>query len=361
VSQPFNRPSSLFRRRLCPGSARMEAGLPEETSEPAERGRLLHAWAAHFLAPTKQPQPATPMDAAGKAMVDAYVSAVWNQKPPRPGAELVVEHRVNLDHLGMPDGGTVDAAWIVPALEAVVLDLKTGWGYVDPPQHSDQAKAYVSGVAHDFGTPKVTFGFVQDQAGDPRFAVFGPTEIDEIDRLLSAVVSATLPVDAPLVPGEKQCANCKARHACPARNGAVVATQEAYGELTSAAIVRAMTPAERGAWWARIIEARKRLQDIERLFHDTAVAEGLAVDGYRIGEGKRGYRVWTDAAQALARGRMLALETGKDPDDLAEQRVRSPAEFDKILGKSARVRQALDPITTQPPGNQTLLQNTREQ
>src|SRR5690348_5859663 len=36
-------PSNLLRRQKCPGSARMEMDLPEETTLDAEEGRLLHA------------------------------------------------------------------------------------------------------------------------------------------------------------------------------------------------------------------------------------------------------------------------------------------------------------------------------
>jgi hypothetical protein len=37
-------PSNLRRRFLCPGSARLEAGIPDEDSEDALRGRLLHKY-----------------------------------------------------------------------------------------------------------------------------------------------------------------------------------------------------------------------------------------------------------------------------------------------------------------------------
>lgn len=39
--------SNLFRRALCPGSATLEAGLPEEDSEQSREGQLLHDYSAH--------------------------------------------------------------------------------------------------------------------------------------------------------------------------------------------------------------------------------------------------------------------------------------------------------------------------
>src|SRR6266851_8455600 len=47
MNRPVTSASSLFRRALCPGSARMEAGLPEEDSEDSREGQLLHNYAAH--------------------------------------------------------------------------------------------------------------------------------------------------------------------------------------------------------------------------------------------------------------------------------------------------------------------------
>src|SRR5215471_18843839 len=41
------RPSNLRRRYLCPGSGRMEAGLPDEDSPLAREGRLLHSYWAN--------------------------------------------------------------------------------------------------------------------------------------------------------------------------------------------------------------------------------------------------------------------------------------------------------------------------
>lgn len=47
-NRPVTSASNLFRRALCPGSARLEYGLPEEDSEQSREGQLLHDYAAHL-------------------------------------------------------------------------------------------------------------------------------------------------------------------------------------------------------------------------------------------------------------------------------------------------------------------------
>ena len=44
VPRATTTPSNLRRRELCPGSARMEAGLPDEDSNEARAGRLFHRY-----------------------------------------------------------------------------------------------------------------------------------------------------------------------------------------------------------------------------------------------------------------------------------------------------------------------------
>jgi hypothetical protein len=47
MSRALTSASNLFRRQLCPGSARMEEGLPDEDSEMSREGTLLHDYAAN--------------------------------------------------------------------------------------------------------------------------------------------------------------------------------------------------------------------------------------------------------------------------------------------------------------------------
>lgn len=58
--RPVTSASNLFRRALCPGSERMEYGLPEEDSEQSREGRLLHDYSNRreldraFLTPSQR-------------------------------------------------------------------------------------------------------------------------------------------------------------------------------------------------------------------------------------------------------------------------------------------------------------------
>ncbi len=352
-----NSPSVLFRRLLCPGSRRMEREMPDDAGPAAIRGRILHSWAAHRLQPTLFPAPIEPLTDPENDLITYYIGAVRSFAPTASG--LIVEHRLSLQELGIIEGGTIDAAWVdLSAGTGVVHDLKTGQVAVKPPAINWQLIAYAFGLMTNFGLNQVDAIVIQpllDQDARIRVARFTRERLWSLSLTIEDGIAATEDPAAPLIPGPEQCEYCRARFKCEARNAAVAATQT-YGALVNREAVRGMTPAQRGYWWPRIVEARKRLEEIEDLFSTSVIDEGMDVEGFAIIAGKRGNRKWTNPEAALDTGRAIALSAGIDPDRLIEMRIKSPGEFDEVLGKSKPVRDRLEPLITQTDGKPKLAQ-----
>ncbi|HYG67730.1 MAG TPA: DUF2800 domain-containing protein [Anaeromyxobacteraceae bacterium] len=357
----MNSPSVGFRRRLCAGSGWAEAGKPDTGGHDAARGRIRHAWAAHLLMPSVHAEPAEPLSEDERQDVEAYVALVWKHYcfHASAGAILVVEQRVDLAEIGIPHGGTIDAAIVVPGVCAYGYDYKSGRSYVEAPKHNDQCKAYAWGLAHHFGVPVVSFSIVQGAAHDfVREMVWNAAQLAVIEKEWKAITAAALDPNAPRTPGERQCHDCRAKATCPERNAAITGATQ-FAKLHNADAVRAMTPAERGMWYALVQQGRARLEEIAKLMEETIVAESLPIDGFRVGPGKRGHRKWVDEIAALSVGRRIAIEKGRDPSALVTERVGSPSDFDKVLGTGADVKHRLSPLIEQPEGKMTLIQNTR--
>lgn len=353
-----NSPSVLHRRLLCAGSANAERGLPDTPSEAGARGTLGHAWSAHRLKPDDFGAPLEALTDAESEAVGYYVGVVRAMSP-AAHAVLLVEHRVRLEEIGIIEGGSIDAAWIDTAERCgVLLDFKSGHVPVKGPRYNPQAIAYSLGLLAAFGLEYVDAVIVQpamDEANRVRVHRFTRADLWAHGVAIEEGIAATKDPAAPRVPGPEQCEHCRARFTCVERTAAIESTQR-YTSLTNAEAVRAMSPAARGYWWPRILEARKRLEEIEALFGSTVLEHRLDVEGFAIVPGKRGHRRWVDADAALVTGRGIALARGLDPDALIETKVKSPAEFDAILGKSQPVREKLEPLVTQFAGAPRLVQ-----
>lgn len=329
----INGPSVLHRRAACPGSARQEEGKPDAGSEAADRGDRLHALAYRVMA-----EGASLLAEVDAEDADAIAFALERAEEMRgrAGAEarLASELHVDLAGLGILAGGTVDFAFIVPGGPAWAGDYKFGRSWVDHPRWNWQAKAYAWGLREAYGCTEVTFGIAQPAAEDRhrwREVTWSADEVGEIGEAIRRIVAATALEDAPLLAGD-HCAFCRARSSCPAR-----------AEITAGMVVlrspleamRAMDPSQRRVIYERLAVALEQLGDVRAAIEEEALAGRLEIDGYQIGTGRRS-RSWADEAVASAALLRLAHEYGKDPTALVKSVVSSPAEAERILGRSAK-------------------------
>jgi hypothetical protein len=161
--------------------------------------------------------------------------------------------------------------------------------------------------------------------------------------------------DPPRNPGE-HCIFCKGKDACPAR-------QEFAAQLSilrdPSALFFAADPVARRALWEKISHAMSVLGKAKDDIVAVAVRENLLIDGYHIGAG-RGSREWALESEAKAALTALAVEKGLDPGVVEVTRIISPAEADKIIGKSKAVRERLEPLITKTEGKPTIVPDFHE-
>jgi Protein of unknown function (DUF2800) len=220
MNRPTTTASNLFRRALCPGSARLEAGLPDEESEQSREGTLLHDYAAHpeydraMLKPNQRDLLEL-ADTLTKTAIDRVETGIGELgKPVHDYKERYYGTEVI--------SGTPDRVLYYPET-ILVIDRKFGYGIVERADLNLQLRVYAV-LTWVSNYKDVYVAIVQPRASyDERITIARYTSEDVEDarqQILSILTAAQSP-DAPLVPGEEQCRYCKAKLTCPAFREAI--------------------------------------------------------------------------------------------------------------------------------------------
>jgi hypothetical protein len=263
------------------------------------------------------------MQDCGQAYVD-YVDAVN-----RDAQGLWVEQRVSFGGaIGLAtdadDGfGTADAI-VARGSELIVVDLKCGRGVDVQAEDNPQLQLYaigalelLDGVAGDFDTVRCVI--VQPRAGGVKEWViskadlyqwagsFGVDTVTQVQRARDAAHSGFGPgLYDHLSPGEKQCRFCPAKATCPAlRNEVALQVQGAITVPMSADEFAALDPVKPAADTSAeyLAGALTKVDLIEdwckavRAEAERRLLAGDEVPGFKVVQGKRGNRGWTDAAE----------------------------------------------------------------
>jgi hypothetical protein len=349
-------PSGAHRWMRCPASPALEAPYPDDSSPYAAEGTLAHLLASEELDGTK---PAAErigekhtidgfdfmVDKVMVAYVEDYVKLVREYAQ---GGVLLVEQRVPIGHMtGETDAtGTSDAVIIHAAEKRLtVVDLKYGMGVKVYADGNEQAMMYALGAMEAY-----------EQLGDfddicmvihqPRLNHVAEHWIRADDLMafakkVSSGAEATRNDKAEPVPGEKQCKFCKAKSRCPALQAIVdettdeIATADDFADLGDNALSIAMGRVDLIEQWCKSIRA-----EVER-----RLTKGLDVTGYKLVEGRKGNRAWSDAKDAQDR-----LSAVLKRDELYEEKFISPATAEKLLKKDPEGLKLLDELTHRPEG-----------
>ena len=167
-----------------------------------------------------------------------------------------------------------------------------------------------------------------------------------------AAVSAGLP-DAPLVPSTKGCRWCKAKATCPALAAEVTEVFDAVDpdDVPTDDLAAAMNMVERIEGWCKAVRA-----ETERRLLD-----GREVFGWKLVQGKRGNRAWTDktAAEAILKGMRVPHDRMYDysvisptaADKLAKEGVIGPRQWPKVqeLITQAEGKPSVAPVSDKRP------------
>ncbi len=270
---------------------------------------------------------------------EVYLAEVHYHLDRLPGSELLIERTVHpLPGREEEMYGTGDAMVIQPFGELVVADFKYGKGVQVDIDWNDQLMYYGLGglrAVGEFDVSHVTLVIVQprgihEDGPVRRWTVSVDMLLDFADQLASAA-DATKAPDAPLVPGD-HCRFCPAAARCTALRQLVV--QEAIAEFPDDAdaptirlpdvddpleLARAKAIANAAEFWAK--EVNTLLQH--------ALERGMDVPGYKLVR-KKANRKWRDAADVERR---LRNKVGVSKKDTHTQKLKSPRQIEKVVGK----------------------------
>ena len=246
----LNSPSSFFRRRLCPGSRRMEENIPDTDNVHSLRGTAVHSVGEMCLKENKTPgywegQIVDVIDSAGETVgikiTKEDTAALWtyvdyvSRRKEELNAEISIEERVDPGiWLGRTDvAGNLDCSLLSPD-ELEIIDYKHGSGKAievatsvnGKPQLNDQPALYAIGKLATLDWTKVPVSLpvkltiVQPRCPHPQSPIRSVTvaahELFALVDEYKALAHATDDPNAPLIPGDEQCFFCKAKSTCPA-------------------------------------------------------------------------------------------------------------------------------------------------
>lgn len=375
-------PSRAHRYIPCPGSVILEEEYPDTGSVFADEGTAAHWLASVCLQDRMDAEQYLGEEIAvgdrkfrvTRDFADHVQSYVDYVREAAEGGTLLVEKRVSITHLTGEQGagGTADAIILFPQKRLMkVVDLKFGMGVEVSAERNPQAMKYGLGAIHDYdllGTfDKVELVIHQPRIGNVSSYVASLEELEafatEVWDASEAVRTAQVMYGDPgldvkdwaemyLQPGEKQCRFCRAKATCPALADEV-ADLISGGVATAAdfaSLVVDTVDEKTGDNWLPTAMAKVGLVEdwckAVRAEVERRLIANQPVDGFKLVQGKRGPRQWTDEAKAEAALKAMRLKQA----EMYETKLISPTTAEKRLKSNPKQWEKLQSFITQSEG-----------
>jgi len=369
----FCSPSGAERWMACPGAPALEEGRPDTAGPDAAFGTVAHDVAARWLATGKKPSDAGPEFDFLRHYIEYVESRVNAYKEAGAGrVEILIEKRLDISAITTERGamGTADCILIVTwpdgRCSIDVIDLKTGMGVEVSAVENKQLMIYalaavlVYSLLSDFKEVNIVISQprIREQPSEWMTTVddlyaFGQrvTEAASIALTLRGDVAAL----SNLNPGEVQCRWCRAKSACPALQKMV--HDEVFGEFQAIEDPAAvpLTPDEKS------LDPKDRLMHLARSMARVPLIEkwclairaeverelldGHPVEGFKLVEGRKGPRKWTDEEAVIG---LLNME-GFTAADMYNRSLKSPAQLDKAVS-GRTIAESLKELVSQSEG-----------
>lgn len=351
---------------LCPGRRPMQAGLPDLGSKYADEGTAAHALLSDCV---RDNQPAAKMLGSTyhvntKAwpvtteMAAAVQTAIDNIKEMVGDGMLLSEQRVNYStYLGVP----TDQAWgtsdiiAMRGAELQVHDYKHGMGVEVDAEDNTQMKLYALGALQDMramGEEPTSARLVIHQPrikAAPSEWVIGIADLEawghgearraceeqqgaEHMRTSLAMTQAEWG-RVYLRPNEKSCKFCKAKSTCPALRSVVAETvfespvcePGDFEKLDAASAPKH----DDAAWLAAVLTKADLIEDYLKAVRaevERRLLIGDAVPGFKLVQGKRGNRAWSNAEEVETTLKAMRLKT----EEMYDLKLISPTSAEKL-------------------------------
>ena len=198
------KPSSAFRRNLCPGSFLLEFGQPDEFSEYAEEGQKLHELACKAL--TTQCDDPLPVEVQG------YIDFIKSL-----GGKVFehVEKKISIPRISQYSEGTPDYVCMTTNGCLHVVDFKTGYRKVHAVNNL-QLLEYAIGYMDYPGVSSIILYVYQPSISlKPAMWELSISDLNEHLVFIKEMEELSLEILAPRIPSVEACKYCKAKNICP--------------------------------------------------------------------------------------------------------------------------------------------------
>ncbi|TGV21993.1 DUF2800 domain-containing protein [Mesorhizobium sp. M00.F.Ca.ET.186.01.1.1] len=333
--------SGAHRWLHCTPSARLEATLPDTTSEAAKKGTLAHEIAElklrkQFVEPMgprkfanalknfkADPLYESDMDTHTTAYLE-YIQSIVHafSSPPY----VVVEKKVDLGAFVPESFGTSDCI-IIGGKQMHVIDYKNGQGVPVSAENNPQMMLYALGALQAYSMfyeiETVHLSIVQPKVWDePSSWSISATDLLAWGESIKPIAAKAFNGEGEYVVGD-HCGFCRARNTCRARVDRLMSVEQ-YVPMKPPLIS-----------WQEVGEVLRRAEGIVSWYNalkEAALSEvlkGGEVSGWKAVEG-RGSRQYADIDVAFA----ALKESGIDEALLYERKPLTVAALEKVLGKA---------------------------
>lgn len=346
--------SGAHRWLACPPSAKLEAGLPEYSSQAAEQGTAAHELAEWKLRRALYGASATkPVsswhDAQMDTLTDDYVAFVQERlrdvRQTCADPQVLIEQRLDFSHV-VPGGfGTGDCVIIAePVLH--IIDLKYGQGVMVEAEQNPQLMLYALGAVNAFGSlydiTEVAVTIYQPRRSN---VSTWTVSVAELEAWAQTVVKPRAVLAAEgggeFAPGQ-WCRFCKLAATCRTRADANLALAKHEfappAQLSDEEIARVL---------AQLSDLKAWASDVEAHAVSLAVNQGKTWPGFKLVEG-RSIRQYSDE-QAVVDAAEAAGVT-----DIYDCKLKTITALEKQLGKK-RFSELLGDLVVKPAGKPTLV------
>lgn len=335
----------------CPPSAKLNAEIPDVTTEYAREGTCAHELAefkVNQLLSIRTNNPTENLDYYDQEMedcTDSYAQYVAEQMSQCASPIVMVEQRLDFSHY-VPDGfGTGDCI-IVADDTLTVVDFKYGKGVAVEAEYNPQMMLYALGALEMFS--------ILYDINEVKMVIFQPRieNISEfsmpVSDLLNWAENELKPKAKLTAKGEgefcagEHCRFCKVKATCRKRaeyNLAIAKYDFAPPDmLEDSEIEMILERADALTAWAA---------DVKEYALSEAL-KGRKWNGYKVVEG-RSNRKYTDEKMAAA----VVKNAGKDP--YSEPKILGITEMTKLLGGKKKFDELLSKYVCKPQGKPTLV------